>query len=442
VKAKRVVLDTLETLFSGLQNEAILRSELQRLFRWLKSKGLTTVITGERGKGQLTRQGLEEYVSDCVVLLDNRVVGQVSTRRVRIVKYRGSVHGTNEYPFLIDENGISVLPITGASMDYPVSNERFSTGVAGLDEMLGGKGPYRGSATLISGTAGTGKTSLALHLAEAACNRGEKCAYFSFEESPQQLVRNARSIGIHLQKHVDKGLLSFQSARPTTHGLEMHLVRMHKLVDTFNPSMVILDPVSNLQAAGTLDDSAAILVRLMDHLRKNGVTCVFTSLVGGGRAQEATDEGLSSLVDTWLLARGVEVAGERNRVLYVLKARGMAHSNQLREFLITAKGVRLVPAYLGQGGVLTGSARAAQEAGERLEMQRAKEEMERQRIAFEHRRAALESQIANLRAGLAAEEQEYKRLHAVHEEKARRTELDREAMSRSRSKGISNKSKS
>lgn len=442
VKARRVVLDTLETLFSGLQNEAILRSELQRLFHWLKSQGLTTVITGERGKGQLTRQGLEEYVSDCVVLLDHRVVGQVSTRRLRIVKYRGSVHGTNEYPFLIDEQGMSVLPITGASMDYVISNQRFSTGVPELDEMLGGKGLYRGSATLISGTAGTGKTSLALHIAEAACERGERCVCFSFEESPQQLVRNAKSIGIQLQKHVDKGVLMFQSARPTTHGLEMHLVRMHKLVDTFKPSMVILDPVSNLQSAGTLDDSAAILVRLMDYLRKKGVTCVFTSLVRGGNSLEATDEGLSSLVDTWLLARDIELAGERNRVLYVLKARGMAHSNQLREFLITPKGVRLVPAYLGQGGVLTGSARTAQEAREIAEAQNVRDEAERQRLAFEHRRTAVESQIASLRASLAAEEQEFKRVHAVHEAKVNRAELDREAMSRSRSNGHSNKSKS
>lgn len=438
VKAKRVVLDTLETLFSGLSNEAILRSELQRLFHWLKERGLTTVITGERGQGQLTRQGLEEYVSDCVVLLDHRVVGQISTRRLRIVKYRGTVHGTNEYPFLIDEEGISVLPITAASMNYEISNQRFSTGVAELDEMLGGKGLYRGSSTLLSGTAGTGKTSLALHIADAACRRGEKVAYFSFEESPMQLIRNARTIGLGLQKHVDGGRLFFHSARPTTSGLEMHLVRMHKLVHDLKPDMVILDPISNLASAGTLDESTAILVRLMDYLRKNKISCIFTSLVGGGSALEATDQGLSSMVDAWLLVRDVESSGERNRVLYVLKARGMAHSNQLREFHITSKGVRLVPAYLGQGVVLTGSARAAQEAREQAEVQTAADELERQQLALAHRRTAVEAQIATLRATLAAEEQDFSRIAVVHEAKIKQAAADRAIMARGRA---SNRSK-
>lgn len=443
VKAKRVVLDTLETLFSGLRNEAVLRSELQRLFHWLKSQGLTTVITGERGQGQLTRQGLEEYVSDCVVLLDHRVIGQISTRRLRIVKYRGTVHGTNEYPFLIDEEGISVLPITGTSMDYAISNERFSTGVAELDEMLGGKGLYRGSSTLLTGTAGTGKTSLGLHMAEAACGRGERVAYFSFEESPQQLIRNARTIGINLQKHVDEGRLLFHSARPTTSGLELHLVRMHKLVEKLRPSMVLVDPISNLSTAGTLDESTAILVRLMDYLRKHQISAVFTSLVTGGSALEATDEGLSSMVDTWLLVRDVESSGERNRVLYVLKARGMAHSNQLREFLITPKGVRLIPAYLGLAGVLTGSARAAQETREAAEAKAAADELERQRLAIGHRRAALEAQIATLQATLAGEEQDFARVAAVHEAKIKQAAADRDAMSlgRAANRSIHNQTK-
>lgn len=441
VKAKRVVLDTLETLFSGLRNEAVLRSELQRLFHWLKAQGLTTVITGERGSGQLTRQGLEEYVSDCVVLLDHRVIGQVSTRRLRIVKYRGTVHGTNEYPFLIDEEGISVLPITGASMDYAISSERFSTGVGELDEMLGGKGLYRGSATLLSGTAGTGKTSLSLHMAEAACLRGERVAYFSFEESPRQLIRNARTIGIELQKHVDSGRLVFHSSRPTTYGLELHLVRMHKQIEELKPSMVILDPISNLSAGGTVDDSTAILIRLMDYLRKKKISAVFTNLVGGAEAAfEGTDQGLSSLVDAWVLVRDVESAGERNRVLYVLKARGMAHSNQLREFLITSKGVRLIPAYLGQGGVLTGSARQAQEAREAATVQTAADEMARQQMAMQHRRAAVEAQIATLRATLASEEQDLVRITSIHDDKVRQAATDRAVMTQGRRSNRSNNS--
>src|SRR5688572_20496012 len=361
IGAKRVVLDTIETLFSGLSNQGILRAELRRLFGWLKARGMTTVITGERGDGALTRQGLEEYVSDCVILLDHRVSGQVSTRRLRVVKYRGTTHGTNEYPFLIDADGISVMPITSSGMDYKVSNERITYGVPELDEMLTGGGYYRGSSVLLSGTAGTGKTSLAAHLAEATCRRGERCLFFSFEESPTQIMRNMHSIGIKLESYVKKGLLRFHSARPTMQGLEMHLVQMHKMIEEFAPSVVIIDPVSNLQSAGNIDDSTNMLVRLIDYLRVHGITGFFVSLTGGGKTLEGTDEGMSSLVDTWLLVRDIELGGERNRALYVLKSRGMAHSNQVREFLITAKGVKLVDAYLGAAGVLTGSARLSQE---------------------------------------------------------------------------------
>lgn len=310
VGARRVVLDTIESLFSGLTNQAILRSELRRLFGWLKARGMTTVITGERGEGQLTRQGLEEYVSDCVVLLDHRVTGQVSTRRLRIVKYRGSTHGTNEYPFLIDAAGISVLPITSAGMDYEVSRERISSGVPQLDDMLGGKGFYRGSTVLLSGTAGTGKSSLAAHLADAACKRGERCLYSSFEESPSQIIRNMKSIGLNLEPHVRRGFLKFHAARPTVHGLEMHLVLLHNIIDEFKPSVVILDPVSNMQSAGTLDESANLFVRLVDFLRKKKITGLLVNLTGAGAASlEMTEEGLSSMVDTWLLLRDVEVGG-------------------------------------------------------------------------------------------------------------------------------------
>jgi len=261
-----------------------------------------------------------------------------------------------------------------SSMDYKVSSERVSTGVAELDEMLGGKGFYRGSTILLSGTAGTGKTSMAAHLADSTCRRGERCLYFSFEESPAQILRNMRAIGIHLEKHVRQGRLEFHSARPTVHGLEMHLVRMHKVIEQFNPTTVLVDPVSNLQNAGSLDDSTNMLIRLIDFLRKKCITAFMVSLNTGGKFLEATDEGLSSMVDTWLLLRDVEVGGERNRLLYVLKARGMAHSNQVREFQITSKGIKLVPAYLGSAGVLTGSARLSQEARELMEKQAAKEE--------------------------------------------------------------------
>lgn len=440
IGAKRVVLDTIETLFSGLTNQAILRSELRRLFGWLKERGMTTIITGERGEGVLTRQGLEEYVSDCVILLDHRVNGQISTRRLRVVKYRGSTHGTNEYPFLIDEMGITVMPITQAGMDYEVSTERIPSGVPELDEMLGGKGFYRGSTIMLSGSAGTGKSSMAAHLAAATCKRGERCLYFSFEESPSQIMRNMKSIGIDLEASARKGLLKFHATRPTVYGLEMHLVLIHKLIDQFKPSVAIFDPVTNLQTAGTLGDSTNMLIRLVDFLRKRGVTCFIISLTAAGaKSQEMTEVGMSSIVDSWLLLRDVEAGGERNRLLYILKSRGMPHSNQVREFVITSNGVRLIPAYLGNEGVLTGSARLSQLSREKAQEQMIKEEMGRKRLALEHRRKAMESQIEALRAGFLAEQEEFARVTTSGVLREEQTQVDERAMAASR--GIGKKKK-
>lgn len=402
IGAKRIVLDTLETLFGGLQNQAILRSELRRLFYWLKERGVTAVITGERGDGQLTRQGLEEYVSDCVILLDHRVIDQISTRRLRVVKYRGSYHGTNEYPFLIDEDGISVLPITSAGLDYDVSNERISTGVEGLDEMLLG-GYYRGSSVLVSGPAGTGKSTLGAHFAAATCARGERCLYYSFEESSQQIVRNMRTVGIDLQPYLNSGLLRIVTSRPSLYGLEMHLAVMLREIDRFEPRSVVVDPVTSLITAGTTTDTAAMLTRLVDLIKGKGITGCFMSLTRGGNATEATEVGLSSLMDTWLLVRDLENNGERNRGLYVLKSRGMHHSNQVREFLITPEGIRLREVYLGPEGVLTGSARTAQEEQVRREEALRQEELVRQRTLSERKMKAIQAQMAALQADLEAE---------------------------------------
>jgi len=341
VGAKRIVLDTIESLFGGFTNEALLRSELRRLFRYLKDRGVTALITGERGERTFTRQGLEEYVSDCVILLDHRVIDQVSTRRLRIVKYRGTTHGTNEYPFLIDEAGFSVLPLSGLQLDHAVSDERVSSGIPGLDEMLDGKGYYRGSSILVSGTAGTGKTSVATHFAHETARRGERCLYLAFEESPHQLMRNMRSIGVDLEPFVKKGLLRIHSSRPTLHGLEMHLVQIHKMVAEFEPAAVVVDPVSNFIDSSSAIEAQAMLMRLIDFLKGKQITALLTHLTSGGRAAEATDIGVSSIIDTWLLVRDFETGDERTRGLYVLKSRGMPHSKQIREFVITSRGIQL-----------------------------------------------------------------------------------------------------
>jgi circadian clock protein KaiC len=360
IGAKRVVLDTIENLFAGLQNQGILRAELRRLFHWLKEKGVTAIITAEKGEGALTRHGLEEYVSDCVILLDHRVNDQISTRRLRVVKYRGSQHGTNEYPFLIDEDGLSVLPVTSVRLEKKVSSERISTGIKGLDEMFGGKGYYRGSSILVSGTSGTGKTSIAAFFTDAACRRKEKCIFFAFEESPNQISRNMRSIGLNLDQHVQKGFLKFHSAHPTEYGLEQHLVTIDKLVREFKPRIAVIDPITNLISVGAVRDVKAMLMRLIDMLQAHGITIMFTALALNTTTGEQSDESISSLVDAWIQVRDVELNSERNRGLFIMKSRGMYHSKQVREFVITGKGLDLLDVYLGPDGILIGSAREAQ----------------------------------------------------------------------------------
>jgi circadian clock protein KaiC len=432
IGAKRVVLDTIENLFAGLQNQGILRAELRRLFRWLKDRGVSAVITAERGEGSLTRHGLEEYVSDCVILLDHRVIDQISTRRLRIVKYRGTAHGTNEYPFLIDEGGFSVLPVTSLGLQHVVSEERISSGVPRLDTMLGGEGFYRGTTILVSGTAGTGKTSLAAHFVDAACRRGERSLYFSFEESPGQLIRNMRSIGLNLEQWSKKNLLEFHSSRAMFYGLEMHLAIIHKLVNEFEPKVVVLDPIGSLIQAGNSRDAHIMLIRLIDFLKQKGITAFLTNLTSGGTALERTDVEISSIVDTWLLMRDMEVGGERNRALYVLKSRGMAHSNQLREFLLTPRGVDLLDVYLGPEGVLTGSSRLSQEAREKeaaLLRQHQADYRERER---KRKREALEARIDALRKEFEIDEDEAANSGIEEMDRTRNLDENRTAMARSR----------
>ncbi|MBW6492649.1 MAG: circadian clock protein KaiC [Lentimicrobium sp.] len=432
IGAKRVVLDTIESLFAGLPNQLILRAELRRLFRWLKDKGVTAVITGERGNETLTRQGLEEYVSDCVIMLDHRVTEQTSIRRLRVVKYRGSIHGTNEYPFLIDETGFSVLPVTSLGLEHIVSNERISSGIKALDDMLEGKGYYRGSTVLVSGTAGIGKTSIAAHFAEAACERGERVLYFCFEESPNQLMRNMLSIGIKLEPWVKKGLLKFQASRPTLYGLEMHLAVTHKFVNEFKPDIVILDPISTFDIGEKEFEVKTLLMRIIDFLKVNQITALFTNLTSAECSIESSDVRISSLIDTWLLLRDIELNGERNRGMYILKSRGMANSNQIREFVLTNHGVELRDVYIGASGVLTGSARIAQEALENSEVLTRKHEIELKKREIARKRRALEAKLATIRTDFGSEESEAIKIIEAEREMIKRLEQDKIEMAVSR----------
>src|ERR1700731_1088275 len=432
VGAKRVVLDTVEAIFSGFGNAGMLRAEIRRLFRWLKDRGLTTVITAECGTGgTLKRYGLEEYVSDCVVSLDHRVNDQISTRRMRIVKYRGSSHCTDEYPFLIDKKGFSVLPLSSIRLDHKVSKDRISSGIKDLDAMLEGRGFFKGSSILVSGTSGSGKSTVAAHFANETCRSGKRALYIAFEESSAQVTRNMRSVGINLAQYIKKGLLGFHAWRPSQHGLEMHLLRIHDLVDEFKPQVVIVDPITNLISAN-LNEVHAMLMRLLDFLKDRQITAMFTTLTANRGVEEQTEVGISSLTDTWILLRDLELNGERNRCLYVLKSRGMAHSNQIREFVLGRNGVRLLPAYVGSGTVYTGSARLAQEAREKAEALREQQQLEEKRKEFSVRRNVLESQIAALRSEWSFGESEFARLTRQRNERQQRLALDREEMGKIR----------
>lgn len=432
IGAKRVVLDSVGALFGGFTNTAVLRAELRRLFRWLKDKGLTAIITGEPGETTLTRYGLEEYVSDCVIVLDHRLSELVATRHLRVVKYRGSQHGTNEYPFLINRRGLSVVPITSTELDYEASTERISTGIPRLDAVLGGEGYYRGTSILVSGTAGTGKTSVAACFADAACRRGERCLYFSFQEAVSQVVRNMRSISIDLEPWLTSGLLRFHAARPTVYGLEMHLAAMFRLVEDFKPRVVIVDPISSLTAIGTPDEVRSMLARIIDYLKAKQITSLFTDLTRAGGDLEATRVGISSLMDTWVLLRDIELGGERNRGLYLLKSRGMAHSNQIREFLLTDQGINLIDVYTGPAGVLTGTARYTQVAQQKAAALERQHEIVRKQRGLERKRQTMQAQIAALQADLAAEEEDLKRI--IEQEKLREQVVngDRKTMARLR----------
>jgi circadian clock protein KaiC len=404
VGAKRIVLDTIESLFSAFKDTLLLRAELRRLFGWIKDRRLTAIITGEQGDGQFTRQGLEEYVSDCVILLDNRVQDQIATRRMRIVKYRGSTHGTNEYPFLIDAAGISMLPLTAYWLNGRVSGEVVSSGIPGLDAMIRSGGFFRGSSILLSGVAGTGKTTVACHYIDAACARGERCLFFVFEESAKEVCRNARSVGLDLEIRIKDGFLRFDESRPSLYGLEMHLARMYRALEQFQPTIVVIDPISAFR--GPSAEVRSVLLRMVDLLKGHGITALFTSLRSDGSLLDGTDQGLSSLMDTWIKLMNVEENGERNRLLCVVKSRGSSHSNQVREYSMSDAGIELIDAYIGPAGVLTGTARIIQDAHERAGLERRRQQELQRMRDIGRRRDAIERQIAELLATMQAAEME------------------------------------
>jgi circadian clock protein KaiC len=442
VGARRIVLDTIESLFGGLPNPDTLRAEIRRLFEWLKQKGLTAIITGERDQpDRLTRHGIEEFVSDCVILLDHRTREEISTRRLRIVKYRGSTHGTNEYPFLIDDQGISVLPISSVGLDHGATTQRISSGIARLDSMLGGKGFYKGSSILVTGASGSGKTSITAQFVDAACRRGERCLYLASEESPQQINRNMRSIGIDLEPWVRKGLLEFHAARPSYGGIEHHLLLVHNYIARFRPQVVVMDPVTNLTMVGNENEVRSMLTRLVDFLKTAKITAMFTDLTVGGAALEATGVDVSALMDTWLLLETIEVGGERNRVLYVLKSRGMKHSNQIREFQLTEHGLQLMDTYLGAEGVLTGSARLSQEGREKATDTLRLQELERVRRDLERKREIFDARAAMLRAEFEGEQEKIQQNIAESELLQAELVQDSTEMVRSRSAGSSSDEK-
>lgn len=438
IGAKRVAIDTLEVLFATLQDSATLRAETQRLFRFLKERGLTTVVTAEAGTQSLTRQGLEEYVSDCVISLTQRVQDQSATRYLRIVKYRGSGHGTNEYPFLIDQ-GFSVVPATSLQLDYDVSEQRVSSGISSLDGMLGGSGFFRTSTILVSGSAGSGKSILAAHFADATCKRGERCLLFAFEEPPSQIVRNMRSVGLDLQRWQDEGLLEIRATRPSLYGLEMHLVSMHKAISDFKPQTVVLDPISSFTSAGTSYQIKAMLVRLFDWLKTQGTTALVTCLTTLQNPEE-TDIGISSLIDSWIEVRDLEVAGERNRALYLMKSRGMSHSNQVRELIISKQGAALADVFAGPEGVLVGSAKSTELRRRTREEHERTIDVARAERLLELKRDTLEAQIAALRSEYAANEEEVQRRLRTSRESAEAMRADRDSLARARTDSGNRKS--
>jgi circadian clock protein KaiC len=409
IGAKRILLDTVEVLFAGFSNLNIVRAELRRLFHWLKDQGVTAVITGERGEHTLTRQGLEEYVSDCVIKLDQKTVEEIATRTIQVVKYRGSRHSNNEYPFLIEENGISVLPITSLTLDHEVSSDRISTGIPKLDEMFGGSGYYRGSSILVTGRSGTGKTTAAGYFAEATCLRGERCLYLATEESPKQILRNLNSIGLDLAPYVEQGLLQFDAVRPSNYNLEMRLFKIHRWIKEFQPRAIVIDPMSSLIMSGSLIQTKSFFMRLIDYLKSKQITVFLTDLTLGDtdRDHEQTEIGISSLMDTWIELQTLKVNGERNRILYVLKSRGMMHSNQVREFVFTSRGVNLVEVYLGDGKVLTGTERINQSLDEQSIMRKRQQLFELKKRDFDRENLLIKAQIDALQMQLANREQEF-----------------------------------
>ena len=413
VNARRVVIDGINNLLSTFDDERIIRSDLLRLIREIKEVNATIFITGERGHDSWSKMGFEEYLADGLMHLDNRTDGNYQTREIQVVKCRGINHYTGKSPFIINSEGMSIRPLITADFDYKVLKSRVSTGIADIDNMLGGKGLYRGSTVYITGPSGAGKTSISSSFANGACSRGERALFLAFEESSDQIIRNMKSIGLSLDKWVNEKLLYFYTARATTNSLEGHLDNIMTMVREVEPTCVVLDPISAFRPIANENETKLMLIRLNDYLRARKITTVFTALSSDGEYSEHADVQLSSIADTWIVVRIMDYKGERNNVMQLMKSRGMSHSRQMKEMYFTGNGLKLQNVYQGPEGVLTGAARIGQEKYEKLKEARNVIEIDKNRKKIERKKSLLEASIEALKHEY---EEELEALHAAIEE--------------------------
>jgi circadian clock protein KaiC len=429
MKAKRLVIDALDVLLQLLEEPFAVRSELHYLNHWLSQQGLTTILTLKPREDGSRLQDFFMSMVDCVIQLDTRVWNQVSTRRLRVVKYRGSDYGRNEFPFFISENGLQTIPINSINLKHKPFGRKFSTAISLLDRLLDG-GIYRASCTLIAGEPGTGKTLLTTTIIQEACRRGEKAVYVSFEESDQAIINNVRSAGINLEPYVKSGRLHFITAMPEATGAEEHLLNLMEAVEKVKPQHVVIDAISACARMGGTQAAYEYLMRALNLLKEKGITIILVNQTSGSREQlELSGIGISSMIDTVIFLSYVHGEGETNRTIQVLKSRGSAHSNQVRECLITDDGIEILDAYVGEAGVLTGTARKVQEARDRLNQLRQEALLKSKELELARVKAIMEAEMKRLQAEVESLTTELKALkmeQEISQEERRKRQLIRE----------------